>query len=161
MRIESDADYLLYLDGFIDGVGSDHFSAAEACPVGRVNKGVRLARAPLGLLPNLRPTLAVAEWLRAKAGAHPLGASSVYRDPAYNRSVGGATNSLHVAFNAMDLRSAHVSALKLGRLLLTHPEADQLGIGVYGGFVHLDTRGMIGRPAPARWSGEGVGRWWT
>lgn len=48
-------------------------------------------------------------------------------------------------------------------LLNDYPLADKLGLGLYvsSRFVHVDVRGLLGRRAPARWSGKGARRrWW-
>ena len=35
------------------------------------------------------------------------------------------------------------------------PWKRQLGLGRYNSFTHIDVRGMIGRPSPARWGTNG------
>lgn len=45
----------------------------------------------------------VFELVRAALGGHPLRINSAYRTPEYNKMVGGAANSQHVAGNAIDL----------------------------------------------------------
>lgn len=77
-----------------------------------------------------------------------------YRNKKSNEAVGGASGSIHMSFNAFDFsipgvppRECYHEALKL------FPEAETSlwGLGLYPTFVHLDTRGLIGRKAPARW----------
>lgn len=124
--------------------------------MGRTTKGaggkiVALKAPPAKLFKNILDTALIADWLREQVG--PLTVLSGYRDEDYNAAVGGAPHSLHVQFNALDLTSRTVSASKLADLLARHPNAKYTGIGRYPrqNFVHLDTRGFIGRPAPARW----------
>ena len=147
--------FFVELDRFLQERGIRHFSAREICPIGKVTRHrktgaeVRLQAAPRSSWGNLIPTLEVLEWLRPQTG--PLLVNCGYRDVAYNDAVQGGARSLHLVFNAIDFRSSRNSPLELAELLRKHPKSKQLGIGVYAGFVHVDTRGMIGRPAPARW----------
>ena len=147
---------------FLLGNGIKHFDAQELCPVGKTvwknGKTATLEAPPVKLWENIIPTLKVLEWLRAETG-DPIFINSGYRDPQYNAVVGGESESLHMAFNACDIHAAQ-SPKVIAKKLLTHPQAAKLGIGCYDGFTHVDSRGMIGRPAPARWSGKGVARWW-
>lgn len=157
--------YLTALDTYIDANGIENFTAEEICDIGRdaaddpngqAGRGVvELQRAPAHLWRNIIPTLHVDEWLRAALGNRPLYISSGYRDARYNAAVGGADQSLHKEFGATDLHCLHTTPQKMARALEDHPDADRLGIGVYGpddgSFVHVDTRGLIGRSAPARW----------
>lgn len=133
--------------------GVKHFTARELCPVGkRANgSGPALQVPPVGLLANIAPTVQLADWLRERLG--PLVVNSGYRDPAYNRAVGGAPESLHMAFCALDLRPLRATTTELAVLAAKHPDAEHFGIGRYAGFVHVDTRGRLGRTAPARWTG--------
>lgn len=151
------AIYLAALDAYLDSHGIEHFSAREVCPVGR--RG--LLPAPVSRWPHIVPTLRVWEWVRARFGGRPVLVNSGWRDPEYNRRVGGAPDSLHVAFNATDAHVKGIAPLAVAREVhRDHPEADLLGIGGYRGFVHIDTRGLLGREAPARWKGANVEVWW-
>ena len=141
------------LQSYIEQHGIQHFSAFEVNPVGkRANgNGVELLPAPMPLWSNIIPTLEVLEWLREQVG--PLHILSGYRDPQYNEAVGGEDKSLHMLFNATDICSKKKSPRVIRKLLENHPKAQSFGIGEYAGFVHLDTRGLIKLPAPARWQG--------
>ena len=158
--------YLATLQSFLDENVIRHFRAYEINNVGRKTLHrdsrdvVSLLPAKVELWPHIIPTLHVAEWLRAQFGNNPIDVTSGYRDPWYNDAVGGADHSLHVAFNAIDLLPRGADPVDVGQRLLLFPSADKLGIGVYRTFVHIDTRGMLGRRAPARWSGSGVSQWW-
>lgn len=130
---------------------------------------------PDELYKNIIPTMYVLDYLRDKIG-EPIYINSTYRDPDFNRAVGGAKNSLHLVFNAVDftikrktsfqkmfdikviynlLKSYDKDGLKnIGNLLYIK---NCFGLGLYlrgeKSFIHLDTRGLIGREAPARWFG--------
>jgi hypothetical protein len=146
------------LQAFLRGSGIKHFSAREICPVGRKAGPVTLKLAPPTIWGNILPTLRVLEELRGHFGK-PVVVLSGYRSPAYNEAVHGERASLHLSFNAIDFRCGMVTPLVLATWLDAHPDAAKFGIGLYGSFVHLDTRGMLGRPAPARWAGDGR-IWW-
>jgi uncharacterized protein YcbK (DUF882 family) len=88
---------------------------------------------------------------------------SGYRHPAYNRRIGGARQSVHMAGRgggiagvAADVRFARGSVHDWHRLadaLLTKHYAPGGGLGYYpqpGGWVHVDTRAYR-----ARWTGSG------
>lgn len=64
--------------------------------------------------------------------------TSYYRDPAYNREVGGAEDSYHLAGRAVD---TPVLNTDVGRMLLVHYAtwAGFKGFGRYPTFTHLDT----------------------
>jgi len=152
--------YLSRLQAFLDAAGILHFRAYEVCDVGRDRalgdgRCARLKPAPAELWGNLLPTLRVLEWLRLQLGGTPLHVVSGYRDPAYNWAVGGRPHSMHVAFNAVDFYSPVKEPRDLALLLESHPRAAKLGVGRYEGYVHLDTRGVLGHHAPVRWDGAG------
>lgn len=75
----------------------------------------------------------------------PIKIISGYRDPAHNRSVGGATNSQHVYGTACDIPGIPVSLAK---------ECGFSGIGLNGNTaVHVDVRAE----GPNNTTGSGVG----
>ncbi len=145
--------FLREMDAFLDGAGVKHFSAKEIAPVGKRvwkdGKSFDLQEPPREKWAHILPTLEVLEWLRAQVG--PLYVNSGYRDPDYNRAVGGAAESRHVAFNAIDFRSKTKKPKELAAVLETYEYAEALGVGIYPAFVHVDTRGVFGLTAPARW----------
>lgn len=158
------ADVLPRLQAFLDAAGIEHFRAYEVADVGRARalgdgRVARLKAPAAELWGNALPTLRVLEWLRAELGGKPVHVTSGYRDPAYNWAVGGSARSLHVACNAFDVQVTGTASLALAERLSAHPEARRLGIGVYRTFVHVDTRGTLGRPAPARWGTPD--EWWS
>lgn len=130
---------------------------------------------PDELYPNIIPTMIVLDFLRSKI-REPIYINSTYRDPDYNRAVGGARNSMHLVFNAVDFTIRRESAwLKERDIKTIYKMLDDydkkgineggtvlfiknsLGLGLYlrgnQSFIHLDTRGLIGRKAPVRWRG--------
>jgi len=142
--------------------GIKHFSPLEVCDVGRSgNGGIVLQAPPESLWSNIKETLRAAEAIRAELRkTYPnavLRVSSGYRDPKYNAANGGANNSMHVRFNAMDLEALEspggkeIDAAIVQDIARALPMWAKMGIGSYPGFTHIDTRGVIGRAAPARW----------
>lgn len=81
--------------------------------------------------------------VREELGA-PVVVNSGYRCPVHNRRVGGAALSRHVVGDAADLRPVDPALLpELKRIALRlNPEG---GVGMYRGFVHIDTRGRKAR----------------
>src|SRR5690554_3574024 len=56
---------------------------------------------PRDLWKNIIPTARVIDEFRRRIGS-PIIITNAYRSPAYNEAVGGARNSLHVQFKALD-----------------------------------------------------------
>jgi hypothetical protein len=147
--------YTKVMDSVLAAAGIRFFTPSELCRVGRTashdGRIVTLQAPPAHLFKHIVETVKIADWLRERVG--PLVVNSGYRSEEYNAAIGGEDNSLHMAFNALDLTPRQTSPAELARLAATHPFAQHMGIGLYRdqGFVHLDTRGFLGRPAPARW----------
>jgi uncharacterized protein YcbK (DUF882 family) len=85
----------------------------------------------------------------------PIRVNSGYRDPDYNKRIGGATRSQHVEARAADLTPSVFSEHELDRLksvvneLVASGKIPDGGIGSYNTFVHYDMRPS----GPARWEG--------
>lgn len=147
--------------------GIRHFTPDEVARVGRRNRGAVLQAPAPELLQNI---ILFAKWLEGfradiqlsnedEIGLH---VNSWYRDPVYNAAIAAAEMSMHLTGAAADIWTIRHSPLELARKLNKRPDADKLGIGLYGKkvngryaltFVHVDVRGLIGRRrAPARWS---------
>lgn len=123
------------LESYLKRHGVRHFTARELSP--RVP-------APGGLWQNILPTVHVARLLREKFG--PIGVNSGYRDALHNAAVGGTRNSLHVKFNALDLRSLASDVVPpeaMWDYLRWHGWNSLMGIGLYTGFLHIDTRVLV------------------
>lgn len=129
------------LDRYLSERNIRYFSADEIAPRGVYPD----------LWPNIIPTLRFAMLLREEFG--PTAVNSGFRDAMYNESVGGAPQSLHVSFNALDLVPRTGTPHWWNEFLLDLGLARLGGVGKYQGFVHLDTRWLVlGRPA-ATWEG--------
>ena len=102
---------------------------------------------PVSLWPNIIPTLRAADHLREAFG--PGVCTSGYRSPGYNARVGGAPNSTHVNFNALDVRFMNGSPQDWATYVRSVLGLKLwVSVGEYPTFVHLDTRAIIdGRPA--------------
>ena len=147
---------------FLEAHGVEHFTATEVCPVGKTHKRSVLEAPPPDFMLTALKLIDVLEWIRWYQGAAPLHVNSWYRSTAYNRAWKGGKSSMHLTAGAADITKRGWSPERVALALHNdYPMADKLGIGVYGGFTHLDIRGLLGRRAPARWTGEGARkRWW-
>lgn len=132
---------------------------------------IQKRKIPDELCINIFPTLAVLNKVRDTLGL-PITINSVYRDEETNKKVGGKSNSLHLEANAIDFKVKsydynHLALLFVKirsgnfntsvnmpdgiELLITE---QMLGVGLYDTFIHLDTRGYLNRPSPAKWYGR-------
>ena len=122
-----------------------HFGAGEfTAYFGAVRKGVRNSTPPRALWDNLVPTLRIVDALRGHLGK-PCRILSSYRSPDYNRAVGGAPQSQHLQFNALDIAFDGVRIGIVYAILQAWRKEGKFtgGLGFYpsSGFVHIDTRG--------------------
>jgi uncharacterized protein YcbK (DUF882 family) len=87
------------------------------------------------------PTLLLAERVRERFG--PTTITSAYRDRLYNLAIGGVGDSWHTQNCAIDFRCRDGSPTQWALFLRGLRDAGQFqgGIGVYAGWVHVDTRG--------------------
>jgi hypothetical protein len=84
----------------------------------------------------------------------PIRINSGYRNPAYNKHIGGATDSQHLYAKAGDLHVAGVTPAQVYctiESLIAAGRMKQGGLGIYNTFVHYDIRG-----SRARWTGSGA-----
>ena len=131
--------------------GITNFSPLEIADVGRESSGVSLSSPPLGLLSNALKLVDVLQWLRNEGDVASVLVNSWWRSPEYNEAIGGVANSMHLTLGASDIVKVGWTPRQVADLLESSPYKEQLGIGRYKTFTHVDVRGMIGRPAPARW----------
>ena len=131
--------------------GITNFSPLEIADVGRQSSGVSLSSPPLGLLSNALKLVDVLQWLRNEGDVASVLVNSWWRSPEYNEAIGGVANSMHLTLGASDIVKVGWTPRQVADLLESSPYKEQLGIGRYKTFTHVDVRGMIGRPAPARW----------
>ena len=84
-------------------LGLSHFRPHEFfVGMGAVRNGVRNGFPPRRLWDNVIPTAMVADIARQRVGC-PIEITSAYRHEGYNEVVGGADQSQHLAFRALDL----------------------------------------------------------
>lgn len=101
---------------------------------------------PEELWQNIKPTIKVLDALRHRIGA-PIQVLSLYRSPAYNAAIGGATKSMHMRFNAIDffVKNTTLNPAQWADMLKQMQVQGEFNgwIGIYPSFVHVDTRGDI------------------
>lgn len=88
----------------------------------------------------------VLEEIRTRASGYPINVTSGYRPPAYNRKVGGVSNSTHIDGLAADIYSDYLSVHELHDIC-DDVIGDRGGVGYYPsqGFIHVDLRGYRAR----------------
>ena len=145
------SEWVELCQAFLDENGVKHFSPLEIADVGREANGYYLEAPVLSKLKNALPLIRVLEWLREYDVTAPVLINSWYRDRNYNRSIGGVSRSMHLTLGACDIVKIGFTPRQVALALEMHPESKTFGIGRYDNFTHLDVRGRIGRPAPARW----------
>ena len=112
-------------------------------PHRNVLKGVKNRLPPKKYWKRINKTLLVADALCAELGVPLKAINSAYRSPAYNaKCPGAAKNSYHTKNMALDLMF-ECSPKVAGRAAkkLRGKGVFKGGIGVYSGFIHIDTRG--------------------
>jgi uncharacterized protein YcbK (DUF882 family) len=91
---------------------------------------------------NLAPTIWLLDNFRDSIGK-PIRLTSIYRSPAYNRKVGGGSQSYHMKNMAVDFQVDGMGPTAVFNRLLKIRQANGFkgGLGKYSTFVHIDTRG--------------------
>ena len=136
-----------------------HFTADEIYNASDTKKYIE-TDLPEVLIKNIIPTIRVLDELR-EWYSFPIILNCTYRDKEHNKTVGGEKNSLHLSFNAIDFTINNKNNLALLYYHLNFqdsvrhfnflPKTGAMGLGLYGTFVHIDTRSILGRKTPARW----------
>ncbi len=123
-----------------------HFTLAEFGRPKRVRNGkvFEAAEYPLEWVPTrLLPLCLILEKLREQFNA-PIKIGSGYRDPAYNKAIGGAKASQHMEGRAADITVKGVHPSKVLSMLLRMYDNGRIpalgGLGEYPGFIHVDVR---------------------
>ena len=79
----------------------------------------------------------------------PITINSAYRNAAYNRKVGGVSNSQHVKGTAADICVSGVAPAEVVKYA-EYIMPNKGGIGLYSNFVHIDVR-----TSRSRWTNYG------
>jgi|TARA_R110000765_G_C18864868_1_gene600371 hypothetical protein len=145
------SEWATLCDARLKASGITNFSALEICDVGRESQGVSLAPPEIELLDNAIKLIDVLQYVRRAGGVAPVLINSWYRSPDYNQVIGGVPNSMHLTLGAADIVKVNWTPKQVADLLDNSPYKQQLGIGRYRTFTHVDIRGIIGRSSPARW----------
>jgi hypothetical protein len=138
-------------EAFIASLGLRHFKAYEFLAKGGKHSNPDSPAfglntdPPKKLWKNLKATALVIDEFRAQIKL-PVVLTSIYRSPAYNRAIGGATASRHMEFDAIDfvVKGSTVGPAEWAQLLKDMRSVNMFkgGIGTYSSFVHVDTRGV-------------------
>lgn len=96
------------------------------------------ARPPRHFLPRILPAVLLADEIRDELRA-PIRVSSGYRTPDYNRHVGGAPVSEHMAFRALDLQPHDPGLMEKMREIATTVVTGARARGWNVGLIHYDT----------------------
>ena len=106
------------------------------------------AATPRSAIKNLKELCANLEVLRQELGGKSITINSGYRSKEHNKAVGGSSNSQHLFGKAADIvvsgRTPKVVADTI-EILTTLGRMKQGGLKMYGGFVHVDIRGVKAR----------------
>ena len=141
------------LEEYIDSLGLRYFKGSELTAYwSRTRDGVSNSCPPEDLWDNIVPTLVVLDEVRHLAG-QSIRLTSTYRDPDYNRAVGGERMSYHMKFMAIDFQGGQgpsrnlAIAKSLRGKMFKNPDTNTMfmfagGLGKYPTFVHIDTRGI-------------------
>lgn len=127
------------------GAITEHFSWGEA----RCQCGKCTGWGDPHIEDSIRQTAEWAEEVRAALGNWPMRVNSWYRCAAWNKQVGGATNSQHLWGKAIDFTLKDLSPATVQKMLKARWPNLIKGLGSYRGFTHIDRRDG----EPALWRG--------
>jgi uncharacterized protein YcbK (DUF882 family) len=78
----------------------------------------------------------------------PIKITSGYRDPSFNKKIGGATQSRHITGQAADLKIEGYTPKQVASIiekLIAAGKMKQGGLGIYSTWIHYDVRGTAAR----------------
>ena len=78
----------------------------------------------------------------------PIKITSGYRDPSFNKKIGGATQSRHITGQAADLKIEGYTPKQVAAIiekLIAAGKMKQGGLGIYSTWIHYDVRGTAAR----------------
>lgn len=110
----------------------------------KIRSGVVNTLPPKSMWKKIGPTLKVIDRMAREMGLPVREILSAYRSPRYNYAVHGKSRSLHKANQAIDVTFRGASPSHVARVahhLRDRKRKFKGGIGLYSGFVHVDTRG--------------------
>lgn len=147
-NLPADGFDLARFEALIEGLNLRHFLPAEFLYLGASHQGTGRSAGlnslpPEDLWPNIVASALMLDEIRHQLGA-PVRVLSCYRNAAYNRAIGGAAQSLHMRFNAIDWACDSGTPDHWCRIAQQVRASDARfsgGVGRYPGFVHIDTRG--------------------
>jgi len=102
---------------------------------------------PCELLANVGVLAAQLQVLRDYTGA-AIYINSAYRTEDYNKKIGGANESQHLLAKASDITTKMHTPKQLAKIvekLIKEGKMKIGGIGIYPGFLHIDTRDIKAR----------------
>jgi uncharacterized protein YcbK (DUF882 family) len=78
----------------------------------------------------------------------PIKITSGYRDPSFNKKIGGASQSRHITGQAADLKIEGYTPKQVAAIiekLIASGKMKQGGLGIYSTWIHYDVRGTAAR----------------
>jgi uncharacterized protein YcbK (DUF882 family) len=78
----------------------------------------------------------------------PIKITSGFRDPSFNKKIGGATQSRHITGEAADLKIEGYTPKQVAAIiekLIAAGKMKQGGLGIYSTWIHYDVRGTAAR----------------
>ncbi len=102
---------------------------------------------PYNLLDNARELAENLQVLRDHIGK-PIHCISGYRNPTYNKRIGGAKRSYHMKAMAADIKVKGMTPTEVKAVIVELMNEGKMkagGIGVYRTFTHVDIRGRKAR----------------
>ncbi|MEP2777668.1 MAG: D-Ala-D-Ala carboxypeptidase family metallohydrolase [Luteolibacter sp.] len=129
---------------YLSSLGLRHITPREVFAAHRRSRnGVKNSLPPQELWTRLGATLLQADELRDRLGVPLTNIASAYRSPDYNRQCpGAATYSQHTENRALDLVFACSPKVAFAEARRMRDQGKfKGGLGLYRGFIHIDTRG--------------------